>query len=416
MNRRHFVNDMRDDVVPNTESLFLKQSSALQQSLAVLQQGLRQGKGFSGSTVYVGLAGIALTYFRLYECCRRLKSRVSATAIGWSGEDPSQQAQLYLKSAITVVNAAGSSQRLTFHEGQPGIYAVKAAILHAQGEVAQAVVLAQKLQDLGPAVLQMPPGECELLYGRSGYLYALLFTRKYLGASSISVELVKAVVQQIVNEGRKEAARVKYNNMPLLWQWHDKYYLGAAHGVSGILHTLLLACDVCDPSELFPGLDLLELTRQTTEVLAHEALKRGNLPPSLGSDDDRLVHWCHGATGFLPLVAKLQKQDSNDLLAQASRSCADVIWTRGLLTKGVGLCHGISGNGYALLSAFRYTGDERYLRRAVQFGSSMADHWQELLKVPDRPLSLYEGLGGAICFWADLWEPSQARFPGYELG
>ncbi len=58
--------------------------------------------------------------------------------------------------------------------------------------------------------------------------------------------------------------------------------------------------------------------------------------------------------------------------------------------QGVGLCHGISGNAYALLSAFRYTGDERYLRRAVQFGSSMADHWQELLNVPDRPLSLYE--------------------------
>lgn len=35
MNRRQFVNDMRDDVVQNTELLFLKQSSALQQSLAV---------------------------------------------------------------------------------------------------------------------------------------------------------------------------------------------------------------------------------------------------------------------------------------------------------------------------------------------------------------------------------------------
>ena len=61
----------------------------------------------------------------------------------------------------------------------------------------------------------------------------------------------------------------------------------AAHGVSGILHTLLLACDVFDPSELYPGLDLLDLIRQTTEVLAHEALKSGNLPPSLGDNDDR---------------------------------------------------------------------------------------------------------------------------------
>lgn len=26
---------------------------------------------------------------------------------------------------------------------------------------------------------------------------------------------------------------------PLLWQWHDKIYLGAAHGVAGILYLLL---------------------------------------------------------------------------------------------------------------------------------------------------------------------------------
>lgn len=41
---------------------------------------------------------------------------------------------------------------------------------------------AQEVRDLAPSVLRMPPAESELLYGRSGYLYALLFLRKYLGA------------------------------------------------------------------------------------------------------------------------------------------------------------------------------------------------------------------------------------------
>jgi hypothetical protein len=36
-------------------------------------------------------------------------------------------------------------------------------------------------------------------------------------------------------------------------------------------------------------------------------------------------------------------------LAAASRA-ADTLWERGLLRKGVGLCHGIAGNGYAFLS------------------------------------------------------------------
>ena len=59
-------------------------------------------------------------------------------------------------------------------------------------------------------------------------------------------------------------------------------------------------------------------------------------------------------------------------------------------TQGLGLCHGISGNAYALLSAHRLTGDARRLRQAAHFGAFMAQHWQQLLSVPDRPLSLFE--------------------------
>jgi hypothetical protein len=39
----------------------------------------------------------------------------------------------------------------------------------------------------------------------------------------------------------------------------------------------------------------------------------------------------------------------------------------------------------------------------------------ELIPLPERPMSLYEGLAGAICFWADLLAPEQSHFPGYEL-
>lgn len=58
--------------------------------------------------------------------------------------------------------------------------------------------------------------------------------------------------------------------------------------------------------------------------------------------------------------------------------------------QGLGLCHGISGNAYSLLSAYHCTKDERYYQRALHIGAFMADNWQELLNVPDRPLSLYE--------------------------
>ena len=43
------------------------------------------------------------------------------------------------------------------------------------------------------------------------------------------------------------------------------------------------------------------------------------------------------------------------------------MWQRGLVRKGLGLCHGISGNGYAFLSAFRATQNVEYLQQARGF-------------------------------------------------
>lgn len=58
--------------------------------------------------------------------------------------------------------------------------------------------------------------------------------------------------------------------------------------------------------------------------------------------------------------------------------------------QGVGLCHGISGNAYALLALHKLTGNSSWLARAQYFAEFTAEHWEELLDVPDAPLSLYE--------------------------
>lgn len=58
--------------------------------------------------------------------------------------------------------------------------------------------------------------------------------------------------------------------------------------------------------------------------------------------------------------------------------------------QGVGLCHGMSGNGYALLALARASGDSRWLAAAQAVGLYAARHWQELYDTPDRPASLYE--------------------------
>jgi hypothetical protein len=37
------------------------------------------------------------------------------------------------------------------------------------------------------------------------------------------------------------------------------------------------------------------------------------------------------------------------------------------------------------------------------------------LRKPDRPLSLFEGIAGTLCFYSALKDPENARFPLFEI-
>lgn len=59
-----------------------------------------------------------------------------------------------------------------------------------------------------------------------------------------------------------------------------------------------------------------------------------------------------------------------------ARRCADAVWTRGLLRKGYGLCHGTAGNAYAALALFNATGEQKFLYRAWKVCSARLDDLQ----------------------------------------
>jgi lantibiotic modifying enzyme len=307
--------------------------------------------------------------------------------------------------------------------------AVKAAILSRMGRQQEALQAQEAVEALGQDVLQLPPEDCELLYGRCGYIYALLIARQYTGNNSAATQqLIKTLLQQVVQEGQKNAKQVG-GTFSLLYQWHGTIYLGAAHGLAGITMTLCQAFP--ELLELYPT-DALNLVTDEIAGLVQVTFPSGNLPSSLGKDKDKLIQWCHGAPGFVPLLAEAhrllgkyqgQAAASSDFygpqmqadVVKAGEAAGDQIWHRGLLKKGLGLCHGISGNTYALLSLYRLSGHAVWLRRAEQFALFAADKWQDLLSLPDAPLSLYEGAAGMVSLWADLLDPDSARFPGYEL-
>lgn len=96
--------------------------------------------------------------------------------------------------------------------------------------------------------------------------------------------------------------------------------------------------------------------------------------------------------------------------------CSDVIWQRGLLRKGYGICHGTAGNGYSFLSLYHLTQDKKYLYRACKFAEWCLDYGAHGCRIPDRPYSLFEGMAGAVHFLSDILRPETAQFPAFELG
>ncbi|WZZ69650.1 hypothetical protein YC2023_081020 [Brassica napus] len=212
----------------------------------------------------------------------------------------------------------------------------------------------------------------------------------------------------------------KNGNSPLMFQWYGQRYWGAAHGLAGIMHVLM---DV----QLKP--DVAEDVRGTLKYIINNRFPNGNYP---ASEEDRrrdfLVHWCHGAPGTLVKAAEtiIDLWDMNETqvfgereFLEAGEAAAEVVWNRGLL-KQVGICHGISGNAYVSLSLYRATGRNEYLHQAKAFASFLLDKGHKLLSKGemhggDSPYSLFEGVGGMAYLFLDMVDPSQARFPGYEL-
>lgn len=64
--------------------------------------------------------------------------------------------------------------------------------------------------------------------------------------------------------------------------------------------------------------------------------------------------------------------------------CSDVIWQRGLLRKGYGICHGTSGNGYSFLSLYRLTQDKKYLYRACKVRTPLIHTAPELPRTDSK--------------------------------
>ncbi|KAF8960663.1 hypothetical protein BDZ97DRAFT_1905851 [Flammula alnicola] len=297
---------------------------------------------------------------------------------------------------------------------------------------------------------------CEVLYGRAGMVYALLHLRKAIGGqpqnemasldSLVSDITLSRLVDSIMVRGRHGAHALSSEFRmsggpdlpPLMWMWHGKRYLGGAHGVAGILQTLLNC-----PTPIIQK-HLADIFH-TVAWLVDCQDEAGNWPTKCPtqrevSGGNDLVQWCHGASGMLILLATALRvlHDQKDMIAtnniedklrNSLHLGANFVCKHGLLRKGVGLCHGVAGSVYALLAAsdvLDTSVNKQIFAKAAHlaFLATFRDDMtaSKDMVIPDHPWSMYEGLAGACCAWAEVLcrldsqdsRRSSSGFPAYD--
>lgn len=122
------------------------------------------------------------------------------------------------------------------------------------------------------------------------------------------------------------------------------------------------------------------------------------------------LQWCTGAPGII--AGAWEYLDEELLLAGA-----ELVWQAGAHgdEKGHGICHGTSGNGFALLKAFARTDDERWLERARRFAVHALAQAERLGTVNGRRrYSLWTGDVGTALFAAACLD-ADARYPIFDV-
>ncbi|KAJ5774462.1 hypothetical protein N7457_009358 [Penicillium paradoxum] len=315
-------------------------------------------------------------------------------------------------------------------------------------------------------------GGDEMLFGRAGLLWALLNIRAHNFDQETQnlllpvLETIPEFIRVVVDAGQQGSREYIEKNghkdaHPLMYAWVEGYYcFGAVHGITGIL-TILLSCK---PGELTAYLPLIGDTITAfckTSVAANGHLPMA-LPPFGSGKRTELVQLCHGSPGLLVLLGAALKNEWltcnywEPIWDQAIRLGTERVWEEGLLSKGGSLCHGVAGNAWAWLllhDCFEYYSsnlDEaraNFLRRNQLSALPDAEvspkltsdfflskalafmlHARETkpyntsptssdkdYRTPDEPYSLFEGLAGNICAWADTCAVLRARMRKMEL-
>jgi lantibiotic modifying enzyme len=266
--------------------------------------------------------------------------------------------------------------------GETGILLVKSKLQQAQSEE-----IWNKQYSLIKNNMKNPT--LEPLWGGTGTIIPALFQLE-AGTSQRWVDLFVEHCEYM----KIKLVREESLNCPI---WIQDLYgkkrmlLGAGHGFVGNMYPFVRG------NQFLPDALSNWALNTAVETVLKSAVTEGdccNWASSIENTSEAspkyLVQWCHGAPGVIISLNDVPtgySQEFDDVLIKAG----EMIWSAGPLTKGVGICHGTDGNGYALLKLYTRTGDEKWLNRARRFAMHAIE------QISGR-YSLWEGDIGLACY------------------
>jgi eukaryotic-like serine/threonine-protein kinase len=282
-----------------------------------------------------------------------------------------------------------------------GVHAVQALVSHALGDT----LARQQALDLFVNESRQPCDNLDLTLGRSGTLLAAAILLETIGGASYTDS------SRIFDLGNQTLASIwlKLGDMPPIAEGGPMRHLGVAHGWAGLLLATLRWCRIAR-AEMPGGLE------SRLEELAALAQPKGAgacwpwiYQPQSASPSATVPGWCNGSEGFVHLWTTAHSVLSDDRWeALAERAAWDTYTSP---TKIDQLCCGLTGQAYALLEMYRFSGTPRWLTAASELGTRAAASLSEASTRGLTSGSLHKGEVGIAVLAADLADPEAAAMP-----
>lgn len=398
---RYFKNallDSQEGQVPTISEDEVK--AAIVKILESIDSNIDASESSDDSGLYVGTSGIAYMFYYLAK--QPQFSQYSQSYL--------YKAETYLTKSLEAIRTVSVEDLGAFLVGNCGVNAVASAYYNYIGNNDLASTYRRAYYTGANALKEKAfdkRGADELFVGRAGFVAGALWMAKETNTDFHKKD-VYDLCDCMVQSGRDLSQKWAHRS-PLMYQYYNVSYVGAAHGLSSILQVLMSVPGYLEnrPQE---SIDV----KGSVDYLLSLQDPEGNFPSETTEhrSQNELVHWCHGAPGVIYTMAKAYLVFKEEQYLKSCHDAANHIWRKGLLKKGPGICHGVAGNAYAFLLMYRLTGDSQWLNKAASFAKFMqSDEFKKNARVPDCPYSLYEGIAGTACFLMDLIAPQKAAFP-----